>query len=99
MLAVHGAQTDLLCRLADAAVLHLEFQMTSTPDDLPRFARYNFAVCETYDATTWTVVLYGPGIYRDARNTLDSRSLANVFTVRTTLGSVTARQWWCVCAR
>jgi hypothetical protein len=79
ILAVHSAQTDLLCRLADAAILHLEFQMTSMPDDLPRFARYNFAVCETYDAITWTVVLYGPGI-SDAPTTLDRGS--HVFKVR-----------------
>ncbi len=62
VLSVHSAQTDLLCRLADAAILHLEFPMNSTPDELPPFARYNLAVCEAYDATTWTVVLYGPGI-------------------------------------
>lgn len=73
-LEVRSRQTDLIFRLADGSILHLEFQTTRRSGDLLRFAAYNLAVFERYKRPVWTVVLYGAGI-RTARDTLQSGSL------------------------
>lgn len=82
VLEVRGQRTDLLFRLADGSILHLEFQTTRKGADLLRFAQYNLAVVAYYHAPglrVYTVVIYGPGI-PEAPDTLDTGS--NVFQVR-----------------
>jgi len=73
-LRISSQQTDLLFRLADGSILHLEFQTTRRAGDLLRFAAYNLAVSQHYGQPVWTVVLYGAGI-RSARDTLQAGSL------------------------
>jgi hypothetical protein len=59
---VKRSATDALFRAEDGSILHVEFQMSSAPDDLRRFAVYDAAVLDRYsDAPrVHTVVLYGP---------------------------------------
>ncbi len=73
-LRITSQQTDLLFRLADGSILHLEFQTTRRRGDLLRFAAYNLAVSQHYGRPVWTVVLYGAGI-KSARDTLQAGSL------------------------
>ena len=73
-LRISSQQTDLLFRLADGSILHLEFQTTRRAGDLLRFAAYNLAVSQHYGQPVWTVVLYGAGI-RSAGDTLQAGSL------------------------
>ena len=62
LLEVRAQNTDLLFRLADASILHLEFQTTTRREDLWRFAGYNLAVHQNFGQPVHTVVLYGPGM-------------------------------------
>jgi hypothetical protein len=62
VLEVRVEQPDSLYRLADGAILHFEFQMTSDVADLRRFYRYNYAASEYYDSSVHTVVFYGPRV-------------------------------------
>jgi len=59
---VRRSATDALFRAEDQSILHIEFQMTSTQDDLRRFLLYDAGVLGRYrDAPkVHTVVLYGP---------------------------------------
>lgn len=79
---IRSRQTDLLFRLADGSILHLEFQTTRRSGDLIRFAAYHLAVFERYGRPVHTVVLYGAGI-RSAAHTLETGALTfrteNVF--------------------
>jgi len=61
-LAVRTEQPDLLLRLADASLVHLEFQTTSRAGDLARFYHYHVAISDQYACRVYTVVVYGPGI-------------------------------------
>ncbi len=81
-LTVSTQFTDLLFRLADGSILHLEFQTQHRADTLLRFATYNLAAVARYGGPIYTVVLYGAGI-RSAPVTLDIGSI--VFTVRNIL--------------
>jgi Domain of unknown function (DUF4351) len=73
-LRVGSQQTDMLFRLADDSILHLEFQTTRRSGDLIRFAVYHLAVFERYGRPVHTVVLYGAGI-RSAADTLETGML------------------------
>ena len=44
VLEVRSQQVDLLFRLADGTILHLEFQSKQEVDDLKRFFAYNLAI-------------------------------------------------------
>ena len=79
VLEVRTEHPDLLLLMANAAILHPEFQTTLGPKGLRRFARYNFAACEEYDKDVFTVVFYGPGI-EEAPDTL--RRGSHTFVVR-----------------
>jgi NTP pyrophosphatase (non-canonical NTP hydrolase) len=79
VISVRTHLPDLLFRLADGTILHVEFQITLSPDDLRRFSRYNYAVADHYEVPLYTVVLYGPGIL-DAPQVLALGS--HQFTVR-----------------
>src|SRR5689334_16143180 len=48
VLEVRGQRADLLFRLADGSIVHLEFQTTRKAADLLRFFLYNLAVYEHY---------------------------------------------------
>lgn len=61
-LAVRTREVDLLFRLADGAVLHLEFQTQRRLEDLLRFAEYHLAIYKQYGGPVYTVVIYGAGI-------------------------------------
>ena len=74
-LEVRTQRLDLLFRLADGSILHLEFQTQHRADTLLRFATYNLAAVERYGGPIYTVVLYGAGI-RAAR--ADHRRAAGV---------------------
>lgn len=74
VLEVRSQQADLLFRLADESILHLEFQSTQEPDNLKRFFAYNLAVYLHHDRPVRTVVFYGPGI-RSAPAVLEAGSL------------------------
>lgn len=84
-LQIRSQQTDLLFRLADNSILHLEFQTTRRSGDLLRFAAYHLAVFERYRRPIHTVVLYGTGI-RSAAHALETGALTfrveNVFVGR-----------------
>ncbi len=84
-LLISSQQTDLLFRLADGSILHLEFQTTRRSGDILRFAAYHLAVYARYKRPVHTVVLYGAGIRR-AANTLDTGALVfrvhNIFLGR-----------------
>lgn len=84
-LRISSQQTDLLFRLADGSILHLEFQTTRRSGDLIRFAGYHLAVFERYRCPVHTVVLYGTGI-RSAAGMLETGALTfrveNVFVGR-----------------
>ena len=83
MLEVRGRQTDLLFRLADGNILHVEFQMRNKPADLFRFCNYNLAVAEQYfPSLVFTLVLHGPES-SGARDSLDTGS--NIFSMRNVL--------------
>ena len=83
MLEVRGRQTDLLFRLADGNILHVEFQMRNKPADLFRFCNYNLAVAEQYfPSLVFTLVLHGPES-SGARDSLDTGS--NLFSMRNVL--------------
>ncbi|HZS88911.1 MAG TPA: hypothetical protein VFE42_15665 [Chloroflexota bacterium] len=62
VLEVRAQRTDLLFLLADGTILHLEFQTTTKPEDIGRFASYNLAAHLHFGRPVHTVVLYGPGI-------------------------------------
>jgi len=68
ILEVRVQLPDLLFRLADGNILHVEFQSTVSAGDLRRFSRYNYAVGEHYAVSNqepllvYTAVLYGQGI-------------------------------------
>ncbi len=83
-LRITSQQTDLLFRLADGSILHLEFQTTRRSGDLLRFAAYHLAVYQQYKRPVHTVVLYGAGI-RSAADTLDTGAGALVFKVQNIL--------------
>jgi hypothetical protein len=59
---VKRSATDALFRAEDGSILHVEFQMASTPEDLRRLAIYDAVVFDRYsDAPrVHSVVLYGP---------------------------------------
>jgi hypothetical protein len=59
---VKRSATDALFRAEDGSILHVEFQMTSTPEDLRRFVIYDAVVLSRYEDAprVHTVVLYGP---------------------------------------
>jgi predicted transposase YdaD len=84
-LLISSQQTDLIFRLADGSILHLEFQTTRRSGDILRFAAYHLAVYERYKRPVHTVVLYGAGI-RSAADTLDTGALTfrvhNIFLGR-----------------
>jgi len=84
-LLISSQQTDLLFRLADGSILHLEFQTTRRSGDILRFAAYHLAVYARYKRPVHTVVLYGAGI-RSAADTLDTGALTfrvhNIFLGR-----------------
>ncbi len=84
-LLISSQQTDLLFRLADGSILHLEFQTTRRAGDILRFAAYHLAVYARYKRPVHTVVLYGAGI-RSAAATLDTGTLTfhvhNIFLGR-----------------
>lgn len=82
ILEVRNQQADLLFRLADESILHLEFQSTQEPEGLKRFFAYNLAVYLHYDQPVQTVVFSGPGI-RHAPEELVAGSLT--FRVRNVL--------------
>ena len=69
LLEVHAEYPDLLFRLKDGRILHLEFQTDRVPN-LERFWRYHIAVTLFYKTTVYTVIVYGRGIRR-APDTLD----------------------------
>lgn len=69
LLEVHAEYPDLLFRLKDGRILHLEFQMTRI-SDLLRFWLYHVAVVLYYKTIVYSVVVYGRGIRR-APETLD----------------------------
>jgi predicted transposase YdaD len=69
LLEVHAEYPDLLFRLKDGRILHLEFQTDRVPD-LQRFWLYHIAVALFYKTTVYTVVVYGRGIRR-APDSLD----------------------------
>ncbi len=79
ILEVRAEFPDLLFRLADGSILHIEFQTTRSPDNLRRFSNYSFAVSEHYKAEVYTIVIYGPGI-SEAPSMFPRGS--HVFTVR-----------------
>ncbi len=85
ILEVRVQLPDLLFRLADASILHVEFQTTLLPGDLRRFSRYNYAVVDHYTkadqepAQVYTVVLYGPGI---SQAPVELSLGSHVYTVR-----------------
>jgi predicted transposase YdaD len=74
VLTVRATTPDLVLRLADGSLAHLEFQTTSAATDLRRFYRYHVALSEHYDCPVHTIVLYGPGI-RQVPTTLDRGSM------------------------
>ena len=79
MLEVRGWQTDLLFRLADGDILHVEFQMRNKPADLFSFCNYNLAVAELYfPSLVFTLVLHGPES-SGARDSLNTGS--NLFSM------------------
>jgi len=84
-LLISSQQTDLLFRLADGSILHLEFQTTRRSGDILRFAAYHLTVYGRYKRPVHTVVLYGAGI-RSAAATLDTGALTfhvhNIFLRR-----------------
>lgn len=57
-------ETDLLFRLQDGSILHLEFQTTQRPEDLLRFVGYHIAAYAQYIQPVTTIVFYGAGITR-----------------------------------
>jgi len=61
-LEVRSEATDLLFRLEDGSILHLEFQTKLTAGDLDRFFAYHVAVYLRYHRPVTTVVFYGAGI-------------------------------------
>ncbi len=63
LLEVHAEYPDLLFRLKDGRILHLEFQTDREPN-LQRFWRYHAAVAIFYDTIVYSVVVYGRGIRR-----------------------------------
>jgi predicted transposase YdaD len=69
LLEVHAEYPDLLFRLKDGRVLHIEFQTDRVPD-LQRFWLYHVAVALFYKTVVYTVVVYGRGIRR-APDSLD----------------------------
>lgn len=66
--------TDLLFRLADGSILHLEFQTQHRAETLRRFAGYNMDVVERYGVLVYTVVIYGANI-RSAPDTVQLGSI------------------------
>jgi hypothetical protein len=66
VLEVRPEQPDLLLRLADGTIAHIEFQTTTDPGDLERFYHYQFAICERFKCLVYTIVVYGPWIKRAA---------------------------------
>ena len=82
MLKVRTEHSDLLLLMADATILHPEFQTTLDPNGLHRFSRYNFAVSEEYDKVVYTVVFYRPSI-EAGPDTL--RRGSHIFVVRNVL--------------
>jgi len=61
-LRIETEETDLLFRLADGSILHIEFQMTMRVDDLGRFLGYHLAAHARYGKPVTTVIFYGAGI-------------------------------------
>ena len=61
-LRIETEETDLLFRLADGSILHIEFQTTVRVDDLGRFLGYHLAAHARYRKPVTTVVFYGAGI-------------------------------------
>jgi len=61
-LRINTEETDLLFRLADGSILHIEFQTTVRVDDLGRFLGYHLAAHARYGKPVTTVVFYGAGI-------------------------------------
>lgn len=63
LLEVHAEYPDLLFRLKDGRILHIEFQTDRVPN-LRRFWRYHAAAAIFYDTIVYSVVVYGRGIRR-----------------------------------
>ncbi len=61
-LRINTEETDLLFRLADGSILHIEFQTTMRVDDLGRFLGYHLAAHARYGKPVTTVIFYGAGI-------------------------------------
>jgi len=93
-LLISSQQTDLLFRLADGSILHLEFQTTRRSGDTLRFAAYHLAVYARYKRPVHTVVLYGAGL-RSAADIVETGALTfrvhNIFLGRED-GEVTLRR-------
>jgi hypothetical protein len=69
LLEVHAEYPDLLFRLTNGRILHIEFQTSRIPD-LERFWHYHNALVLFYRTVVYSVVVYGRGILRAPR-TLD----------------------------
>lgn len=77
---IHIEYLDVLFRLADGSLLHIEFQTTQRRRDLARFALYVAELINRHTSEKiYTVVIYGAGI-ESAPDRLDRGSL--VYTVR-----------------
>ncbi len=55
---VHSRKMDLVCRLSDTSILHIEFQSRNDPDMALRMAEYMLAVYRQYREFPKQVVLY-----------------------------------------
>jgi hypothetical protein len=60
LLEVRAEYPDLLFRLKDGRILHIEFQLTRVPD-LQRFWRYHAAASIFYNTVVYSVVSMGRG--------------------------------------
>ena len=79
-LEIRGWDTDLLFRLGNGEILHIEFQTVYVEADIWRFSDYNHAVAYRYHARTHTVIIYGPRVV-NAPDRLDLGS--HIFTMHT----------------
>ena len=80
VLEIRGRDTDLLFRLENGEILHIEFQTVYTAADIWRFSDYNHAVAYHYHARTHTVIIYGPRVV----NAIDRLDLgSHIFTIHT----------------
>jgi hypothetical protein len=71
---IHLEEMDVVFRLADGSLLHLEFQTTWRRSDLVRFLLYDARLYARYRARIHTVVVYGAGI-EDAITEIDGGAL------------------------